>query len=466
MIYISIDENHNKGQNEPEEHISIGDLLRFYIPMALTCILMSGTHTIFNMGMDRLPDTEIYQAAFAEGKGMMQILQTPSIMARQVVAALSKDQASYNQVKKYMRFTGLATMIIFATVAFSPISRWIFGVVMGLEGRILEQSIIVLRVLTPFPMAMLVRNFYQGITIRFRMTKLMTYGTALRFLFVLICYFNVRALFNLFGGGATPAAMLLGGGILEAIIITVGVFFVIGNIGKRFNYAGTLAIGENEAKSTLTLKKFMLFYLPLIATSLLKTMVGPIINGVLPRLADAAVAVSAFAVAQALANLIISPSIMYHQVPMMFDDDKPGIGRPVKQLTYGIIIVLTVIIFVVGYTPFGLIILNSLTTETISPLTQQVFKIYLLLPVLVVTRQFLWGKCLRYSAINHLLLGRGICVIALIIALTIGVLINPPNTALIGGAGILASEAAETVYLYFILKRKKSVMYGRDVSIH
>mgnify|MGYP000117194851 CR=1 FL=1 len=169
-----------------KEKLSLKRQFLFFIPLACTSILMMSSYSLFNAGLSRLSQPTVYLSAFAVAKSVLDVFKSPMLMVRQTVSSLVEDRESYRKVKNFVIIGVLAVVSFLALIALSGIGKWIFKNIMGIEGKTLQEAVIILRVFIFFPLASNLRNFVQGMVIKYDITPLFTAATVLRILYILL----------------------------------------------------------------------------------------------------------------------------------------------------------------------------------------------------------------------------------------------------------------------------------------
>lgn len=423
----------------------------FFIPLGASFFLISITHSLFNAALARLPSPEIYLAGFNIAKSLLQVLQNPVAMIRQTMAALVYDSKSYHKVKKFILTLVSIIVLIFAILAFTGGARFIFSHFMGVEGKVLDQAIIILRVFIFFPAAVSLRNFMQGVAIKFRKTILTPIATGARVTFVaMIVLFIDKLMF--IPPGILAGLMFLGAIVTEALVMFLGVRFSIKDIPTSID---RLSIGKPESyKKELSYRMIMTFFAPLMITSFINSLAKPIIDSGLARTISPEIAISAYAVAWGVGVTIVSPLMMFHQVPLNFietEEDK----EPVKRFALYLGIGSSLILGIIGFTPVGYYILENLigVTEEICVMSKDVLKIMTLLPMVVVVRQYYWGILMKKHMTKYVSMGKIVNLIALTLTIIIATLLKPSNPAVVGIVGKISSEAFESLFLFYSNRR-------------
>ena len=85
--------------------------------------------------------------------------------------------------------------------------------------------------------------------------------------------------------------------------------------------------------------------------------------------------------------------------------------------------------------------------DQISLLSVDVLKLICVLPLLVVTREYLWGILMRNKQTKAIGRGKIISLSTLTVTMLICSFINFTNPAIMGAIGMISAEASEFIYL-------------------
>ncbi|RKD33924.1 hypothetical protein [Thermohalobacter berrensis] len=371
-------------------------------------------------------------------------------MIRQTVTALVKDKESYYKVRKFIIMLVGFIVFIFSLFILTGGSKWFIKNIMGLKGKVLNESITILTVFLIFPLAVTLRNFMQGVAIIFRRTPLVSVATVCRVIFVLFIALIVHKLKFI------PAAIIAGGIFVgaisvEGLMMFLGVKLPVGDIPNKLD-----RIAKNKEElgyKEITNKTIIRFFLPLVLTSFIKSLAKPIINSGLARTHNPEIALSTYAVAWGLGIIIVSPVVMFHQVPLnLIKEDNDKQKKSVLKFAIYLGLTLSVIFGTVAFSPIGYYVLKYLigTTDKISLMSIDVLKIMSVLPLIMVIRQYYWGILMKKHMTEYISKGKVINLIALILGITFGYFLQPSNSAIIGIIGMISSELFESIYLYVI----------------
>jgi ABC-type multidrug transport system fused ATPase/permease subunit len=207
----------------------------------------------------RLEEAKLNLAAYGVALSVAFISEGPIIMLVSTATALVRDYPSYRKLLRFaLWLNGLLTLLL-AIVMIPHVFSFLADKVVGLPeevGRLAYESTVFF---LPWPAAIGMRRFYQGILIRHNRTRYVTYGTITRL------------------GSMTAAALVLAwwgnlpGACVGSLSLSVGV--VCEAVASRIMAHGVLmrlkAGPADENQGSLTYGEITSFYLPLALTSLL-----------------------------------------------------------------------------------------------------------------------------------------------------------------------------------------------------
>ena len=434
----------------------------FFAPLAATSVLVFITHSLINAGMARMPGPETIIAAYAVAKSTMHIFQSPTMMIRQAVTALVDERKNLRKPLVFLSLVVLGVVFILATIAFSGLSRVLFRDVMGITGKTLEEAVVILRVLILFPAMVSIRDCFQGFAIKFRTARLITLASVARVLYVFLFVTQIERL-TAVRPAILAGLMFLGAVVVEAVIMTFGTLALNRNIPRALDEMEKPETGM-KVKS-LTYPDVARFYVPLMATTLIRMFVMPSVNSGLARTDSPDMALSVFAVAWSLGMIILSPSNMFHQVSLNYCDE-PGrrYNRGVRRFAMAAAAIMAVLMGILAFTPIGYWVLTRLigAGEEISVLSADVLKVMCVLPFLMVAREYFWGLLMKRRLTGRIWKGKAVSLVAVVAVLVVVTRIGLPNPAMAGAIAYACAEAAELLFLYVSLRNGsgRAVMSG------
>ncbi|WP_132281085.1 hypothetical protein [Natranaerovirga hydrolytica] len=427
----------------------------FYLPLATTAFFMLLTHTLYNAGLSRLPQPELYLAAFAVAKSLNNMFMGPINMIKQTVIALADNKDNYRSVKKFVIIMSSIASLAYITVAVSGMGQWVFKNLMSVDDNILDIAVTILKVVMLSSITISFRDFYQGIAIKFKKTYLIPIGTFLRLFYVLgIIIFAEKITFV--SAAVVAGSMHLGATLVEALVMFLGTKLSLKNIPRSFE---KLAPNKEHMNYKILNYRYILsFFIPLALTSIMKMTAQPIINTGLARTLRPEIALSTYAIAWGLGMNILSPLNMFHQVPLKFlnkEDNKNY--KPVIKFAVIIGVLLTTALVIIAFTNVGDFILRKLieAPEEVIPYSLEALRVMCLIPIIRVGREFYWGLFMKNHMTHFIRSAKIISLVALMVSIVFTLYLRIPNPALIGVIAMLVSETVEFLYLLYIYYYKK-----------
>lgn len=240
-------------QSECKKSPSYWTLWRQFYPLAMSDFTMALGDTVRTILLGRFPNPELSFAIIGVVKSIAICLESPIITILHASTALSGNRLSHRALGRFTwLLSGLLTLI-FLSLCVQPLSGWILSSGFGLEPSVLEHAIVALILMVPWPAAIACRRFFQGILIRNRQEKEMSYAALMRLLctaLVLIIgyWLHLDAIL-------VAAVSLVGAVIVEALVIVY------------YAYGIPVAAGNPHSPLPVTIKGIAKFYAPLGSTS-------------------------------------------------------------------------------------------------------------------------------------------------------------------------------------------------------
>lgn len=436
-----------------QKQVTLKEQVFFYLPLAATSFIIIITHTFFNAGLARLPNPEVMIAAFAVAKSLMHVFQSPVMMIRQTVTALIDHHKNFRKTLIFLSLVVGCVVFMLGMTAFSGLSRWLFTHVMGLEGQTLDEAVTMLKILFLFPLMVSVRDFFTGISIRFRTVPLITAASVVRVIYVMIFIALIDQMTAL-PGAILAGLMFIGGVAIEALVMVVGTRIFNWTIPRKLAELDRQA--QRQEPRPLSYRMIFGFYSPLIVTTVVYNTVMPIVNSGLARSSQPELALSVFAVAWGLGFVVLSPFNMLHQVPLKYIGTVGnGNARAVRLFMLLTAVASAAALALISFTGLGYYILRYWigTSHEISLLAADVLKFMCVSPFLLAAREYYWGILLKRRKTRFIWQGKTISLLVLLLVLLLTLSYTPANAAIIGVVCIISGEAAESLFLLWIFRR-------------
>lgn len=224
----------------------------------------------------RLIHPEIELAAFGSVIfPLALVIEAPIIMLLAASTTLSRDRASYVELRSFAHRSGLILMLLHVLIAVGPIYDLVVTTLLGAPPAVAEASRIGLVIMAPWSWAIAYRRFNQGVLIRFGRSDAVTIGTSLRLatiLAVLALGWNVGSL-----PGAILASLAVVGGVTTEAIYS----------GLRVRPVVREHLQVDDPEHTpLRGRAFTDFYVPLALTPIITLIAQPLASAGVARMPE------------------------------------------------------------------------------------------------------------------------------------------------------------------------------------
>ncbi|MGC8762661.1 MAG: hypothetical protein ACP5VN_03350 [Acidobacteriota bacterium] len=277
-------------------------IFRFWAPLALTWLMMAVEGPYLAALMARLPNPKANLAAYGVAFVLAMLFESPIIMMLSAATALATGGESTRRLFNFNVLLAGGSTLLMALLALP----WVFPAfavrVLGLPGDVASLAHRSLLVLLPWPMAIGLRRFYNGVVIRRGLTRLVTAGTVVRLTVMgaaMVFFGRIAGV----DGAVAGAAALSSGVVAEAA-------------ASRLMAARTLRAlrAAPGGEGVLTYGQMARFYFPLALTAVLFLAVNPLVTLFLGRSRMALESLAVLPVVNALGFLFGSAGIAYQEV--------------------------------------------------------------------------------------------------------------------------------------------------------
>jgi hypothetical protein len=265
----------SQNADDKTSSLSSGRILRFWLPLQATWLMMAAEGPFLAAVIARLPVPKENLAAFGAAAALAWIVESPIIMMLSAANTLVRDKIAYRKLRRFSFTLNLlvtaAMIILIVPPVFDLVARRLIGLspeVAGLAGR----SMIFLVL---WPAAIGFRRFYQGILIRDGRPRAVTWGTVVRLSTMAVAGLALALVFRL--PGASVGAGAMGFGVLaEGAASWVMARPTIRRLRRQTDEECAFGRG-------LTMAGIGHFYAPLALTSFLSFFINPLTTFFLAR---------------------------------------------------------------------------------------------------------------------------------------------------------------------------------------
>ncbi|HLU82069.1 MAG TPA: hypothetical protein VKZ43_01595 [Trueperaceae bacterium] len=361
--------------------VSVAEVLRNWLPLATSWLVMGLELPIVSAVMARLADPEINLAAYGGVTMPVALLiEAPIMMLLSASTALGRDLASYRLMHRFMMGAGLALTLIHAAFAFTPLFDLVLVPLLGAPDVVTGPARLGLQVTLPWTWAIAHRRYHQGILIRFGRSRHVSFGTVVR----VIVMTTVALTAALLGApGIVAAGLAITSGVLsEAVYCRVAVSPVL---------AGPLAAAAS-VQPPLDWSAFRSFYIPLALTSVVSLLMQPLGSAAISRMPDALPSLAVWPVVGGLLFMFRSLGFALNEVVVALLD-RPAAFVALRRFALLLTAAITAAVALIAFTPlsrlwFGIV---SGLGDDLMRLATVGFAFALLWPGLDVLRNLLQG---------------------------------------------------------------------------
>jgi len=149
-------------------------LLRFYIPLALTPVLVIAMQPIGSAGIDRMPNAIIALAVWAPLNGLVFMCRSVGVAYNEVVISHCGSSGRLRALRRFAWLAGSIVTLLLAIVSFTPLADYWFGIVMGLDAQMASLGASALWIAAPIPLLTFLQSLYQGLLVHAHSTRAVT----------------------------------------------------------------------------------------------------------------------------------------------------------------------------------------------------------------------------------------------------------------------------------------------------
>ena len=200
----------HKHLSEPtpeDEPLTWRGLLEFYVPLALTPLIVLLGRPVLTTGLARAPQPLTSLAIWPVITGLLFLGRSLAFSYQEVVVALLGGRHSYEELRRFTVRLALATSGLFVLVAVTPMARLWFEKVAGLSPQLAAFAILPTMILSLIPGLEALTAWQQGLLVHVNRTRIITRAVALNVVVLTTLMLGVGTVLPV--PGATMAAIAL-----------------------------------------------------------------------------------------------------------------------------------------------------------------------------------------------------------------------------------------------------------------
>ncbi len=314
----------------PAEPLTHPRIAAFWLPLAGTWLMMAAEGPYLAAIIARLPQPTENLAAFGVAFALAIIIEAPVIMLMAASTALVTDAASYAALRRFTYTLAAALTLVQVVVVLPPVFDWLALSLIGLPPDVARLTHHGLAIMLPWPVAIGYRRFRQGLLIRRRLTRLVTYGTAVRLAAMSAVALAAARVPGLQGVHVGTIALATGV-VVEAVASRVMTRGVVAELLAGPSPPAGTDVRASRPADALTMPAIFRFYLPLAMTSLLAMAVQPAVTFFVGQSRFALESLAVLPVIHGLTFLFRALGLSYQEVGIALFGDGWEQYRPIRN---------------------------------------------------------------------------------------------------------------------------------------
>lgn len=312
-------------------------IFKFWSPLALTWIMMSGEGPYIAAIIARMPDPKLNLAGYGVAYSIGLVIEAPIIMMMSASAALVKGWNSYTSLRNYMFFSNIILSLIIIFISLPGIFYPVATNILNLDPTTSGYTHLSVILLSPWPAAIGYRRFYQGILIKSGKTKYVAFSTIFRLIFMSVTAFILYKT-GILNGAATGTLSLSAGVIAEAAVV-------------RIMVSGSIKNLKETEDAELSFAEITKFYTPLALTPLISIGIYPSATFFMSRGIAPLESLAVMPVVNSLIFLFRSIGLSYQEVVIVILSKNPKNILKIKEFAVMLGVFCLIAMGAIAFTP-------------------------------------------------------------------------------------------------------------------
>jgi len=419
-------------------------LFKFWAPLGLSWAMMSVAQPLVQATISRLPDVQNNLAAYGITYDLALLYESPIVMILAATIALGRDRETYAIMRRFMLAMSAALTLLFSAIAFTPLSRVVYGDLLGAPPQIANVGAAALGWVLPWTAAIAWRRFHQAPTIIAGRTGLVWAGTIVRIGAMMIV---------LWAGVRWP---MLTGAQLGGLALSVSVVAEAW-ISSRWARRDIAALPAKHEGDLMTTAQIVRFYAPLAATDFMRMVSRPVMAAGIARAAAPEISLAAWPVALGL-NSLLSAGISALQESVVAVARDGVVDRTVVRFVIGLGFAFSALTAIIANTPAVDWYLQDVvhTPERLRDAARLALRILAIYPLILAARNLYRGILIdaRASRVVQNAMAAHLAAIAAMMAA--GATLALPGI-LVASVATIGAQAVEVLVLVVAVRRRGMV---------
>ncbi len=325
------------------EQLTYGKIFRFWLPLAATWLMMAAEGPFLAAIIARMAAETLNLAAYGIAYAFALVAESPVIMLMSASTALCRDRESYRRLRNFSLLLCLAVTLLFGLFLLPPIFMPLALKLLGLPPEIATLTHKALLCLLPWPAAIGVRRFYQGVLIARRKTRRVAVATGLRVV-----------------GMAAAASLLylqgsVDGAIIGGIALSTGVIAeaLLTRYLARRTIAEVLQLEPADNCRPMSYRTIWDYYLPLALTPFIGLSIHPLVTFFLGKSRDAIESLAVMPVIYGLTFVFRALGLSYQEVAIaLLGEDRNNYPK-IRNFAVGLGLFTSLSLSLIAFTPLA-----------------------------------------------------------------------------------------------------------------
>ena len=418
-------------------------IFRFWSPLAATWLLMAVEGPLLAAVIARMADANVNLAAYGVAYAFGLLAEAPVIMLLGATTALCRSHASYLQLRRFALLISAAVTLLLVILVLPPVFTLLGETLLGLSPELAGQSRLALMALLPWPAAIGLRRFYQGVMIRTGQTHRVAVGTVTRMLGMAATGLG-GAWLGIWPGATVGMLALSAGVTVEALVSRRLARPAI----RRLRHEA----GETEteaAAAALDLRAIWRYYLPLALTPFIGLSVQPLVTFFLSHGVAPLESLAALPVVCGITFVFRALGLSYQEAAIALVGDRFEGRARAGKFALVLAAVCTILLGVIALTPCADFWLQSLAGLTPELADISRLPLILMVPLPALTVWLTWQRSLLVLARETGAVSTATAVELVAVALVMALLIKwvPLAGITLAAVAMLAGRLLGIVYL-------------------
>lgn len=422
--------------------LTLGRVFKFWLPLSATWLMMAVEGPTLTAVIARMPNPKFNLAAFGVAFAFALIVEAPVIMMMTASTALVSNRETYLKLRNFTRALNISITLVMMIGLVPAVHHWVISVLLGLDPSVARLTWLPLALLLPWPAAIGLRRFYQGILIRNGQTRRVAYGTVIRLVTMASSTVMLVVGTDLEGASVGAAALSLG---VTAEAATA--WLLTRRLIQRL-LDGSLA--ERPLDDTgLYYRSIITFYAPLALTSFLSLGVQPIVTFFVGHGRAPLESLAVLPVVHALVFIFRAPGLAFQEAAIALFGDQmegyPTLRRFVALLGGGVFLGMGLIV----WTPLAdwwFYSVAGLSSDLVAYAIPAA-RILTIMPALTVLISWQRSLLVHFKKTTPITWASALEIIGVVIGLTVGILVFDLVGATAAAAALVIGRLGANAWL-------------------